>query len=114
MKTAIFLGLLLLIGCNTEPLFYQGYVYYGNKPLENVTVKKEYINETTKTDSSGYFKLNKDPDFLTKLIFIKEKFEVDTVRTIWSSGGEKISYTFLNEDFDTLRLIKTLPNNNHK
>ncbi|MCD8418796.1 hypothetical protein J2Q11_13770 [Tenacibaculum finnmarkense genomovar finnmarkense] len=111
MKNLFILALLLLNGCKTKPLLYQGYVYYDNQPLVNVVVKKEHKNQDlTKTDSTGYFKIKKTPNSLTSLIFIKEGFKIDTVPSVWSQHGEKINYTFLNKKFDTIRLRKTLPN----
>lgn len=110
----LFLFLILgVFGCKTTPRFYRGYVYHNNRPLFNVLVKADNPNflEKTTTDSLGFFKLSKSPNSLVSLIFIKEKFKSDTIPSVWSQHGEKIKYTFLNKELDTIKMTKiTLPN----
>jgi len=97
---------MLTATCKQSREFYHGYVYYNNKPVSNVLIKEDVLNSTknTETDSTGFFKLPKDPNSVSSLIFIKERFKVDTVKTVWSQHGEKLKYTFLNKKFDTLVL----------
>ncbi len=104
--------LFTITSCSTKPAFYRGYVYYENKPLKNVTVKKMYDDEfSTKTDSNGYFLLQKEPNSLRSLIFEKQGFITDTIPSVWTQNGEKVKYTFLNKYSDTITLRKiTLPN----
>ena len=112
MRNVILLILIAssLIGCKTKPLFYQGYVYHDNQPQENVTVITDDNNQDyTKTDVTGYFKLNKMPNTLTDLIFNKEGFRIDTIPSVWSQHGEKIKYNFINKKMDTIQLIKISP-----
>ena len=113
-KTVISCLLLALYSCNDQPKYYHGYVLDRKmKPISNVKViENNKIPLSTITDSTGYFRLNKNPDWLSNLIFLKEGYITDTVRTVWSKHGEKIEYTFLNQNADTVLLRKvTLPNN---
>lgn len=114
---AIAIGIIsfIFISCSTKPAFYKGYVYYDNKPLKNVTVKKMYDDESfTKTDSTGYFILQKRPNTLRSLIFEKKGFITDTIPSVWTQHGEKVKYTFLNKYSDTIILRKKQPNNKTK
>ena len=105
MKKIIIL-LILTANCKQSQEFYHGYVYYNNKPVSNVFIKEDVLNSSknTKTDSTGFFKLQKKPSHLSNLIFTKDGFKTDTIKTVWSQHGEKIRYTFLNTKFDTLVL----------
>ena len=110
MRIIFFLMFLILNGCKSSPTIYKGYVYHENKPLVNVSVIKEYAKDrkdSTLTDSTGYFELQKEPNSLVSLIFIKEHFRSETIPSVWTQHGEKVKYTFLNKVFDTVRLKKS-------
>ncbi len=97
--------LLIFASCKSKSNFYQGFAFYNNKPVSNVVIKEENATaKSVKTDNKGYFKLIKDPCCISKLIFIKEGFKTDTIRTIYPQNGERIQYRFLNKKNDTLFL----------
>ena len=109
MRIAILLILILLINsCVKKNSFYWGYVYHNNKPVVNVVVKQqnERTNNKAKTDSTGFFKLSKEPNSIGSLIFEKLGFISDTIPSIWIQHGEKVKYTFLNKLPDTIILRK--------
>lgn len=106
MRKLFYLVLILLIfACKSSRSFYHGYVYNSNGPLNNVQVKEDMGNSnSTFTDSTGYFKLNKNTYLLNNLVFIKEGFKIDTIKTVWSQHGERLEYMFLNKKEDTIYL----------
>lgn len=98
---------LLLFSCKAPVNnFYQGKVLDENgKPIEGVTVLEEHKNEKqTTTDLNGYFKLDKSPDWLGHLIFIKEGYETDTIPSVWHQAGETTEYNFIEKDTTIVRL----------
>ena len=109
MKTLILIAFILMaISCKVKPKFYSGYVYFNEKPLQGVIVKKDNqkLSDMTQTDSIGFFKLHKEPNSIYSLIFKKKGFTTDTIPSVWSQHGEKIKYTFLNKYPDTINLQK--------
>lgn len=108
MKNIFYLLLLLLLySCKTTGNnFYQGKVLDENdKPLEGVTVVEEDRDENrTITDKNGYFKLDRSPDWLGRLIFVKEGYKEDTIPSVWHQAGEKIEYNFIKNDTTIVRL----------
>jgi hypothetical protein len=105
MKSIYQLSFLLLISCNSVNNFYQGRVVDENgKALENVIVAEDVITKQTKTDKKGYFKLNRSPDWLGNLIFIKEGFLSDTIPTVYHQNGETTEYDFIKKDTTLVRL----------
>ncbi|CAA0187906.1 carboxypeptidase regulatory-like domain-containing protein [Tenacibaculum maritimum] len=107
----LLVSILIISSCRTKPKFYRGYVFYDKKPLLNVIVRKDNLNESTQTDSTGFFKLPKEPNSIHSLIFEKTGFITDTIPSVWTQHGEKVNYTFLNKTIDTIFLRKiTLPN----
>ncbi|MDO6809881.1 hypothetical protein Q4603_14740 [Zobellia galactanivorans] len=67
---------------------------------------------STTTDKTGYFKLLKSPNSVSKLIFLAEGYQIDTTRTVWNryDGAGK---RFLNKIPDTLILRKLLHTKNN-
>jgi len=108
MRFVTFLLLVfLIIGCKSKQSFYHGYVFHGISPLEGVEVKDDLrIQKSVFTDSIGYFKLVKDKDIVSNLIFMKKGYVTDTVKTVWIQSGERGMKRFLNKDADTLYLFK--------
>ncbi len=110
MRLIILLASLLitLANCSNKPLFYKGYVYHNGKPQAQVVVRRMHSNqdESTRTDSTGFFKLKKEPNSIHSLIFEKEGFAIDTIPTVWTQHGEKINYRFINDEKDTLFIKK--------
>jgi len=98
----------LVLSCKEKSSFYHGVVVNENNlPIPNVTVKK--MNQrplSTITDSTGYFILYKNPDWLFDLSFSKEGYKTKIVRTVWTHSGEVVGYTFLNKKADTITLKK--------
>ncbi|WP_232829144.1 hypothetical protein [Aureibaculum luteum] len=93
--------LLLLVGCSTE--YYQGYVYNNGKPVKDVFVKEKDGNIfAVKTDSNGFFKLEKTID-AEALIFMKDEFKNDTIAL---KGVAPDATPFLRATSDTLQLEK--------
>ncbi|MCW8313754.1 carboxypeptidase-like regulatory domain-containing protein [Sphingobacterium thalpophilum] len=103
----IFYLLLLLFSCRTGVNnFYQGRVLDGNdQPLEGVTVIEENgKGKQVRTDKSGYFKLDRSPDWLGRLIFMKQGYRTDTIPSVWRQSGEAIGYNFVEDDTTIVRL----------
>ncbi|UII26492.1 hypothetical protein LVD15_24880 [Fulvivirga maritima] len=94
--------------CKVNRDYYWGYIYYDEKPLTDVTVKINRANvvDSVQTDANGFFKLAKAPHSAPPLIFKKEGFITDTIPSIWHQHGEKVMYTFLNQQPDTVVLRK--------
>ncbi|WP_300670348.1 carboxypeptidase-like regulatory domain-containing protein [Soonwooa sp.] len=104
---------LLLASCSQVNNFYQGRVVDENgKALENVIVAEDVITKQTKTDKTGYFKLNRTPDWLGNLIFIKEGFVTDTIPSVYHQNGETTKYDFIKKDTTrvTLRRVEDVKN----
>ena len=110
MKKIVIVSILLALcfSCNNQATYYHGYVLDDEmKPIYNVKVIEDSgAPLSTITDSTGYFRLYKNPDWLSNLIFLKEGYVTDTIRTVWTQSGEIIEYTFLNQKADTVRLKK--------
>ena len=99
---------LALLSCSKKTTdFYQGVVLDENNiPLENVTVFEEYVKEnSTKTDNKGYFKLNRTPNWILSLVFVKEGYKTDTIPAVWAHG-EQVNYQFIKNDTTLVRLKK--------
>ena len=59
--------------------------------------------DCTTTDANGYFKLNKKPTSVSKLIVFYKEQPIDTIITVWAQGGgEKLMYSFVEGKNDTL------------
>ena len=111
MKKYILLSLFVIIsscGGNSDFSdfrYYEGHIYDRNKkPLPNIKVCKMYHTPTdcTMTDANGYFKINKDPTSIAKLIIFYKEQPIDTIRTRWAQGGERLVYSFVEGKNDTL------------
>jgi hypothetical protein len=93
--------------CSNYKSHYNGYVYYKNIPVQGVLVREKNNTKTyTYTNSKGYFILAKNPNIIDDLVFKKESFKTDTVKTVWSQHGEKIEYQFVTNRLDTIFLKK--------
>ena len=107
MKKYILLSLFVIIsscGGNSSFKYYEGHIYDENKkPLPNIRVCRGYkLTTCTTTDANGYFKLNKDPTSIAKLIIFYKEQPIDTIRTRWAQGGERLVYSFVEGKKDTL------------
>lgn len=101
------LFLFLLFSCKPRVNnFYQGKVIdQSDKPLEGVIVTEDDRNgKQTKTNKNGYFKLDRSPDWLGRLIFIKDGYQTDTIATVWHQAGETTEYNFIEKDTTIVRL----------
>jgi len=108
MKNIIYLILLALISCNDTNNFYQGRVTdENNNPLVGVIVAEDRIEKHVKTDKNGYFKLDRSPNWLGNLIFVKEGYKTDTLPTVWHQVGETTEYDFIKNDTTIVRLKLT-------
>lgn len=105
---SVYLLLFVLLACEQKTNdFYQGLVLdESGRPIENVMVFEEYGKENrTKTDNKGYFKFNRTPDWLLRLVFVKEGYKTDTIPTVWAHG-EQLHYQFVTNDTTLVRLKK--------
>ena len=113
MKNIYYILILTLYSCNSVNNFYQGRVIdEKNNPIEGVIVAEDHIEKHTKTDKDGYFKLDRSPDWLGRLIFIKEGYKTDTIPTVWHQGEETTEYNFIKKDTTIVRL-KTIESKEH-
>ena len=105
-NTFIFLILIPLACGQKSTNYYQGLVLDENEiPIENVQVFEVYGKENkAKTDKKGYFRLQRNSELLTSLIFQKEGFNTDTVPVYWTQHGEKVHYKFTTIDTTIVRL----------
>ena len=107
MKKYILLSLFVIIsscGGNSSFKYYEGHIYDENKkPLPNIRVCRGYkLTTCTMTDANGYFKLNKKPTSVSKLIIFYKEQPIDTIRTVWAQAGERLMYSFVEGKKDTL------------
>lgn len=109
MKILFIISLAIsLFSCEEKSKHYLGVVIDQNlKPLSNVKITLDNNSKVfTLSNEEGFFKLKKDPELLSHLIFSKEGYKIDTVKTIWTQNGEQEEYLFLNNKTDTLVLKK--------
>ena len=108
LKNPIFYILIrTLISCNSANNFYQGKVLDENeKPIQSVTIFEEERKNSSvaTTDSTGYFRLARSPEWLGNLIFIKEGFKSDTIPSVGRQSGKRIRYYFIENDTTIVRL----------
>lgn len=106
--------LLGMLGCSGRQDFYHGYVYDVNnlKPLPGVLVKEDLFegSKSTYTDKTGYFKIPNHRQPYSNLIFSIKGYRTDTMLTIWSQHGEKLNYSFINKNTDTVFLRPKITN----
>ncbi|MCF6349918.1 MAG: hypothetical protein L3J23_02670 [Flavobacteriaceae bacterium] len=68
--------------------------------MSNVLIKEIFENpQSTTSDKKGYFKLNKSPNVISDLIFLKKGYIEDTISTVWSQYGETQRNTFYEQNF---------------
>lgn len=104
-KNFIILAFLILgISCSVAPKYYQGYIYSTKKtPISNIKICEQGTNKCSKTDDFGFFKIEKNKNSINNLVVYNNNSPIDTIKTIWSQHGEKINYSFLeNNKKDTL------------
>lgn len=102
-----YLIVIVFVSCKSANNYYQGKVQDQNgNPLEGVSVFEEGSKDIrgTYSDSSGYFKLKRSPDWLGNLVFIKEGYLSDTVPSVRSLAGERVRYYFIEDDTTVVRL----------
>ncbi|WP_428740509.1 hypothetical protein [Tenacibaculum sp.] len=67
----------LLLSCKEKILFYHGVILdENNKPLSNVKVKELDFNNSTLSDSKGYFKLKKISTLYLNYPFLKRAIKL--------------------------------------
>lgn len=112
MKNILFIFLFIFLSNCKSIDYYHGYVLDDKyNPVSYVNVKEDNKNPlSTITDSTGYFRLSKTPDLVSKLIFEADGFEIDTIQTVWNryDGSGK---RFLSKIPDTLVLRRVLSRN---
>ncbi len=107
MKKYLLIISIIFSSCESKIEFYHGYVFdKNNKPIQNVKVREFSENNFyTYTDRLGYFKLKKNPNFSSDLIFTKNLYKSDTIKTtLLRYDGNKL--LFMNDELDTLILRK--------
>jgi len=105
MRHLICLSLVALCSCDSINDYYQGKVMDENgKALAGVTVSELYRNRQTETDATGYFKLDRSPEWLGELIFTKNGYHTDTIPSVWHQAGETTEYRFVKNDTALIRL----------
>ena len=87
---------IIVLSCNSKKEFYTGYVYdfVTRKPLQNVKVIELESNHETTTNEKGYFSMKKLENVSSSLIFEKEGYRKDTIRSIQIQNGEQQQEVF--------------------
>jgi lipoprotein len=89
---------IITLSCNiyNKKEFYTGYVYdfVTRKPLQNVKVIELESNHETTTNEKGYFSMKKLENVSSSLIFEKEGYRKDTIRSIQIQNGEQQQEVF--------------------
>ena len=95
-KIFIILIYIIVLSCNSKKEFYTGYVYDfdSEKPLQNVKVIELESNHETTTNEKGYFSMKKLENVSSSLIFEKEGYQKDTIRSIQIQNGEQQQEVF--------------------
>ena len=95
-KIFIILIYIIVLSCNSKKEFYTGYVYDfdSEKPLQNVKVIELESNHETTTNEKGYFSMKKLENVSSSLIFEKEGYRKDTIRSIQIQNGEQQQEVF--------------------
>ena len=95
-KIFIILIYIIVLSCNSKKEFYTGYVYDFDteKPLQNVKVIELESNHETTTNEKGYFSMKKLENVSSSLIFEKEGYKKDTIRSIQIQNGEQQQEVF--------------------
>ena len=95
-KIFIILICIIVLSCNSKKEFYTGYVYDFDteKPLQNVKVIELESNHETTTNEKGYFSMKKLENVSSSLIFEKEGYKKDTIRSIQIQNGEQQQEVF--------------------
>ncbi len=95
-KIFIILIYIIVLSCNSKKEFYTGYVYDFDteKPLQNVKVIELESNHETTTNEKGYFSMKKLENVSSSLIFEKEGYQKDTIRSIQIQNGEQQQEVF--------------------
>ena len=95
-KIFIILIYIIVLSCNSKKEFYTGYVYDFDteKPLQNVKVIELESNHETTTNEKGYFSMKKLENVSSSLIFEKEGYRKDTIRSIQIQNGEQQQEVF--------------------
>lgn len=89
---------IITLSCNiyNKKEFYTGYVYDFDteKPLQNVKVIELESNHETTTNEKGYFSMKKLENVSSSLIFEKEGYRKDTIRSIQIQNSEQQQEVF--------------------
>ncbi|MFC3161066.1 hypothetical protein SAMN05443633_101141 [Chryseobacterium arachidis] len=92
-----------LISCVATPDYYEGYIFTKEKkPLPNIKVCEINKNNCTITDNKGFFKMKKTKSSINDLAISYKNKPLDTIKTVWSNHGERISYSFVEGKKDTI------------
>ncbi len=106
MKKFILILIFFTISCKPSENYHGITVNEKKQPLTDVRVTEDNIGKKyVLTDSTGYFRLEKNPNTVSRLIFEKNGFETDTVQTVWNrynTSGKR----FLSKKPDTI-VLKT-------
>jgi hypothetical protein len=104
---------ILIISCGDYEVpkkQYEGYVFNEDgKALVGVTIRESDVKKSnsTKTDTNGYFKMNRVSETLVPdLIFEKKGYRIDTIGLTRGTHSGKISAFFLRNQSDTLKMKK--------
>ena len=98
-KIFIILIYIMMLSCNiynSRKDFYTGIVldFVTEKPLQNVKVIELESNHETTTNEKGYFSMKKLENVSSSLIFEKEGYKKDTIRSIQIQNGEQQQEVF--------------------
>lgn len=96
---------IVFLQCKTDLSYYQGYIVNENKrPIKNLKVYEKNDKENFSiTDKKGYFKIDIIESNINRFLIIeKDNKIIDSIQVIGTQGGEKIKYSFVEGEKDTL------------
>jgi hypothetical protein len=110
-RACVWVALLLVsASCQSTNGFYQGTVQdEDGKPLEDVSVTGNRYGQAVRTDSKGYFRLDKqEVGEQVTLIFSKSGYATDTIPLAFHQDDEAAGYRFIAKDTLLITLRKNI------
>ena len=108
MKNIILLFIsAFFIQCKTGINYYQGYIFsIDNNPIKNLKIYEKYDrNNYAISNKYGYFRIDITKNNIKRYLIIENEGRViDSIQVIGTQGGEKIKYSFVQGENDTLFL----------
>ncbi|SHK24108.1 carboxypeptidase-like regulatory domain-containing protein [Chryseobacterium polytrichastri] len=89
MKLLLLFIIILFTGCKSK--HYEGYIYDGitKKPILGVQILDLSTDFKTITDKKGHFKIQKNNNISSTLVFQKDLYHTDTISSIQIQNGER-------------------------